>query len=189
MILSSELRLLKGNTQCVARSVCPSDITKEYIDSLRSNNRLIKYSGEKIDANAQANYVERISVSRRDVLIGFFQNGELLGTCGMQKLSQDDLWAVGVLLFDKLPRAQGWGRALLWSSCALMSEAKKAKRFVASTRTDNFAAQGAFQSIGFREIIRDDTIAWIGCLASAIEDPDGVYTEGLILTDAPKYPE
>ena len=182
MILSSELSFLRRQHNCVVKSISSSDVTSEYVSSLRSNSQILKYADKSCDMQSQATYIDEIRANPRSCIVGLFIDGKLIGTCGIQEIISEDLSSVGVFLFESVPRGQGWGYTLLWACCELVRQESKTWRFIASTRLENDAARGLFKHAGFSELVSNEVIMWVGCLASSIRKPNdlGPHRVGLV---------
>ena len=90
MKLQETLSVIIDHKKHVFRTLLPEDVSKAYINALKTERKLIEYASIRTNIGSQKRYVERILESTSDAICGLFLNSELIGTSGMQNLSEDE---------------------------------------------------------------------------------------------------
>jgi hypothetical protein len=174
MELKSAFVFYRNEKRCEIRPLLVSDITTGYIDSLRSNSRVLKNVSREISYSSQTDYIVEIQRTPGYAIFGFFLDGALAGTCGVQAILKDDLMSVGVLMLDATEKMKGWGQTTVWGTCMLLIEDNARLRIVANVHQDNLASLKLFESIGFRHLVQSGILVWAGCAGESLKSPTGI---------------
>ncbi|MDP2685119.1 MAG: GNAT family N-acetyltransferase [bacterium] len=149
MKLEKKLLFTHKLGNCEFRTISEKDISEDYLMGLREESKYIKYIPENVNRTAQAQYIRDIIDSERNTICGLFLNSELIGTAGIQNISEGQKVSIGFLLFNKTLRGNGFGKVLVWASCFLTNSDKMSTVFFAGMKKENLASLKACLSCGF----------------------------------------
>jgi RimJ/RimL family protein N-acetyltransferase len=163
MDLDKSLLFKINNTNCVFRTINETDVTQEYIDGLKEQNKYIENIPPNVSISRQQDYIKETINSKNNTICGLFLDGELVGTAGIQ-LSNSEIYVqdsenvinnvatIGIFVFSKSCRGKGLGKTLVWASTYLLHNAIQLEWFFAGMEIDNIPSNKSFLSCGFKNI-------------------------------------
>ena len=151
MQIDARLRFQLKGKHSLFRNLEPSDISREYLKSLRQAGTYLSNTGPEITRHQQSEYLRAILRSENDTIFGLFVEKRLIGTVGCQNISRSSEATLGLLIFPETIRNKGYGSTAIWCACRLLSADRGVYSFRAGVSADNLASKRLFHRSGFRE--------------------------------------
>ena len=160
MELAEYLEFYLRAEKCQFRVLLPHEVTESYLVGLREQQKYLINTKKKITLPEQSAYVARILESSDNLLFGFFVEGELVGTSGIQtcgesgqdRIFSDSSYAtMGIFVFNMSNRGEGYGKAMIWAGVYLLSSILKTNSFRAGMEKQNIPSLRTFLSCGFQK--------------------------------------
>ena len=148
------------------RHLDEADVNEEYVISL-SDQPYLHNASEDIDLEKQRKYVKNIHSQKNQFLFGFFVNGDLVGTSGIQIDHNRHTIHLGIFIFKK-HTGFGLGKILTWAVCFLTSRYLPYYSFHAGCDKKNIQSRKVFLGVGFTLEKIDRCSCWYSCLANQL---------------------
>ena len=158
MELKSKIKFKYNEIDCEFRPLKPTDVTENYIQSLRKQE-YIKMTSSKINKAQQRKYIKQIQATDNNFINGIFINGIFIGTSGVQlenkflnfhDSNDEKIGLIGIFLFDENFIGKGFGKILVWASTFLFYKSFDIKFFGAGMNKSNLASLYSFKSCGYK---------------------------------------
>jgi RimJ/RimL family protein N-acetyltransferase len=143
-----------------------ADVNEEYVKSLRNQPYLHNASAD-INLEKQRKYVENIRFQENHFLYGFFVNGDLVGTSGIQIDHNRFTVHLGILILKK-HTGFGLGKILTWAVCFLTARYVPDYSFHAGCDKNNISSRNVFLGVGFTLEKSDSCAYWYSCLENQL---------------------
>ncbi len=169
---SGQIDLVINGGKFKYRAVSPDDVSLGYVEALRDAKEYLTAVSDDLDIDKQKEYVESILNSSNDILLGLFEQDEIIGTSGVQNLIFGGPSSVGVLVIGSRRRGAGFGKTLVWSACSYVSYYFGQREFLAGVRKDNSASMRTFVSCGFEVCEDNGEAVFFSADAANIIKPD-----------------
>ncbi len=151
MVIGKRLNFKVGYNTCEFKCIDEFHVSESYVNGLKEQKKYIINNPSEITIKYQKRYVRKIIDSDNECIFGLWVNGEMIGTAGCQNLFNGRPTTMGVFLFNKKHRGQGYGKIIIWASCSLLNHEFNINNYSASMFKKNFPSFYAFLSIGFKE--------------------------------------
>ena len=164
MELDKSLLFKIKDLTCEFRSLNESDISQDYVDGLKNQNKYIENIPTEVSFLSQKNYINKTLISEGDTICGLFLDNVLVGTAGVQlSLSKsflkkintqiNTLATVGIFIFKKSYQGMGLGKVLVWASTYLFHECTRIEWFGAGMEKGNVPSFKSFLSCGYQNLL------------------------------------
>jgi len=190
MELEKSILFKINDLNCEFRSINVSDISQDYIDGLKDQNKYIENIPAEVSFSSQKNYVEETLISEGDTICGLFLDSVLVGTAGVQlsllksflkniNTPVDTLATVGIFVFNKSYRGMGLGKTLVWAAMYLFHNSTQTEWFGAGMAKENTPSLKSFMSCGFRQVYEDEENYKVLLNYSEITKPEFIKDEAI----------
>lgn len=149
MLIEFRLIFSRSNEKLDLRGITPDDVTIDYVDGLRKQKQYIENIPVNVDVESQKKYIRNINDSSGEGIFGLFVDGEMIGTAGVQELSEDGPVSIGIFIFKEETRGRGFGRILVWAACTAVHRITGTRLFRAGMKRSNIPSFKSFLSSGF----------------------------------------
>ncbi len=165
MELNRSIYFTVNDWSCELRNLHPVDVSSEYIDGLKRQNKYLMNVPQDVSLESQKNYIKKILFSKENSICGIFINGGLVGTSGVQfsgnvskyiDASTEKIATMGIFLFDQQIRGTGFGKTLVWASTYLLHYCTGMEWFGAGMEKENIPSLKSFLSCGFKRANADN---------------------------------
>jgi len=160
MELEKKLSFICNLSQSEFRSLNIKDVSDSYIRGLNAEKNNLVNVPIDVNIKSQQRYISNILQSKENTVCGLFINCELVGTAGIQNISKDCVSSIGIFVFDKKLRGRGYGKTLIWASCALVNACHGIREFSAGMKKTNALSFKSFLSCGFK-VIRESEDGYV----------------------------
>ena len=156
MELKNTLNFNFKHLDCELRNIYPDDISLEYIEGLKNQEKYIENIPHKISFKSQK-IQNNILFSKNNIINGFFIEGNLIGTSGIQisnnneyfhQLKQNIFYRY--FHFYKNKKRNGFGKILVWASLFLHHYCLGSEIYFAGMNIENIPSLRTFLSCGFK---------------------------------------
>jgi len=178
MELKHKLNFIIESDKFEFRCLNPNDVSDAYIEGLKNENKYLVNNEKEISKKMQQDYIKKITDSESSVICGLFLNSILLGTAGIQNLSNKQKTTVGIFIFNKDQRLRGFGKTLVWSSTYLIKKSSGIDYICANMKKSNIPSLKSFLSCGYQIINRNKSEYWV-----ALESKDLIKPKFIIRCD------
>ena len=163
MDLGRSLLFKIKDTNCEFRTINETDVSQEYIDGLKEENKYIENIPANVSFSMQKKYIKKIIDSKNNTICGLILDGALVGTAGIQLSDSDSsaqdsnnefkkLSNIGIFIFSKNYRGKGLGKTLVWAATYLFHNVSKLEWFGAGMEKENIPSLKSFISCGFKQV-------------------------------------
>tara|TARA_B100001093_G_C26331311_1_gene801976 strand:+ start:53 stop:619 length:567 start_codon:yes stop_codon:yes gene_type:complete len=157
MELNNKIQFEHKGEKCELRPLQASDVSKNYVKSLREQE-YIKMTSPNINKAKQRKYIEEIQVKENQFINGLFVEDVFIGSSGVQlenkflnlfKSNNEQIALVGILLFDNNYLGKGFGKILVWASTFIFYKSLGINFFGAGMKKSNLVSLYSFKSCGY----------------------------------------
>ena len=138
------------------KCVSPEHVNQEYLSKIYKS-KFILY--KKKDFKKQIAYIERIKVSQKKILFGFFFKNKLIGTSGFQRIDTT-VPTVGIIIFNKNFLGKKLSHIFTANSCIFLNKIFKKKKFCCGINDKNLASINMFKKLGFKSYYRKKNVTF-----------------------------
>ncbi len=174
MVTNVFLRYRIGGDQMVFRSIGENDVTADYVEGLRRQDRFLENRSASVTLESQKAYVRRIAESEHDALFGLYLNDLLVATSGAQDIRPGDAAKIGIFVFSGALRGRGFGKSLVWSACVLVNRVWRTDSFSAGMKKENVPSLKSFLACGFAVTGENEHSFAVGIGSKDLKMPDHI---------------
>lgn len=142
-----------GTESFEVRGLTPEDVNDTYVSWLNdSQNRryLSIRRSQVVTSQSQRDYVGGIRDGEASLLMGFYADGRLIGTTGMQLVGLPKKHpALGILIGDGAYRGRGLGAVWVWVGTRILYDEYGAEKVFAGTLSPNDKSLRSFLRAGY----------------------------------------
>ena len=182
MELKKILNFNLKHLDCELRNIYPDDISLEYIEGLKNQEKYIENIPHKISFQSQKRYINNILYSKNNIITGFFIKGNLVGTSGIQISNNNEyfhqlkqnIFSIGIFIFDKNKRGMGFGKILVWASLFLHHYCFGSDIYFAGMNIENIPSLRTFLSCGFKINYKNEDLYFVSLKYDNLIQPKNV---------------
>jgi RimJ/RimL family protein N-acetyltransferase len=150
MRLQYKFKFIKNNHKFLISKIEKNDISQKYIKSI-NQSKFLRYNIKSlINKKLQIEYIDKINNSEDNIIIGIFNKGKLIGTCGAQKKTKKKYY-LGIFIFDENFKGLQLSKIMISFMSNYLKQNNKVTFVYASVNKKNLISHNLFKSLKFIE--------------------------------------
>ena len=144
MRLQYKFKFIKNKHKFLISKIEKNDVSQKYIKSI-NQSKFLRYNIKSlINKKLQIEYIDKINNSEDNIIIGIFNKGKLIGTCGAQK-------NLGIFIFDENFKGLQLSKIMISFMSNYLKQNNKVTFVYASVNKKNLISHNLFKSLKFIE--------------------------------------
>lgn len=150
MRLQYKFKFIKNKHKFLISKIEKNDISQKYIKSI-NQSKFLRYNIKSlINKKLQIEYIDKINNSEDNIIIGIFNKGKLIGTCGAQKKTKKKYY-LGIFIFDENFKGLQLSKIMISFMSNYLKQNNKVTFVYASVNKKNLISHNLFKSLKFIE--------------------------------------
>ena len=150
MRLQYKFKFIKNKHKFLISKIEKNDISQKYIKSI-NQSKFLRYNIKSlINKKIQIEYIDKINNSEDNIIIGIFNKGKLIGTCGAQKKTKKKYY-LGIFIFDENFKGLQLSKIMISFMSNYLKQNNKVTFVYASVNKKNLISHNLFKSLKFIE--------------------------------------
>ena len=150
MRLQYKFKFIKNKHKFLISKIEKNDVSQKYIKSI-NQSKFLRYNIKSlINKKLQIEYIDKINNSEDNIIIGIFNKGKLIGTCGAQKKTKKKYY-LGIFIFDENFKCLQLSKIIISFMSNYLKQNNKVTFVYASVNKKNLISHNLFKSLKFIE--------------------------------------
>ena len=150
MRLQYKFKFIKNKHKFLISKIEKNDVSQKYIKSI-NQSKFLRYNIKSlINKKLQIEYIDKINNSEDNIIIGIFNKGKLIGTCGAQKKTKKKYY-LGIFIFDENFKGLQLSKIMISFMSNYLKQNNKVTFVYASVNKKNLISHNLFKSLKFIE--------------------------------------
>lgn len=128
------------------KCISEKHVNRKYLSSIKKSNFILNKSNN--GELWQKKYINKINLSKSKIILGFFNNNQLIATSGLQNINKKYV-SVGIFIFDKNFLNKKISHFFIAHACIFVKKFFNKKKFFAGFDKKNIKSIISYEKIGF----------------------------------------